>query len=166
LGQSRALGGRLFPVGSPSFEVFTFMGQFSRISPATILVVESEAIVRLELAAWLEDQGLFALTACNADEAMVVLDRHPNIEIMMTDIDMTGSMDGIRLARHVRDRWPPVEIIVASGWPRTGCADLPDGVLFVPKPINRDRLLIDLDCLVGHAALTRGALARSGGVGA
>ena len=142
-------------------EVYRLMGQFSRTSPATILVVESEAIVRLELAEWLQGEGLAALTAGNADEAIALLEAHAQIEIMMTDINMTGSMDGIRLARHVRDRWPPVKIIVVSGRARSNCVELPENVLFVPKPINRDGLLVDLGSLL--AQVTNGGSAFVGG---
>ena len=56
---------------------------------------------------------------------------------MMTDIRMTGQMDGIWLARHLHDRWPPIRIIVALARPRSGCAGLPENALFLPKPIHR-----------------------------
>jgi DNA-binding NtrC family response regulator len=125
------------------------MGQFHRASPATILVVESEDLVLLELADWLRDNGLVALTAHNADDAIALLESHPEIEIMMTDVNMPGSMDGIRLAHHVRDRWPPVKIVIASGRLHTQLDELPDGALFLPKPIERVGLSLCLARVLG-----------------
>src|SRR5580692_7223901 len=106
------------------------MAQFAPLNPSTILVVEDEAIIRLELVDWLCDMGLVVLEANNADEAIALLDTHPEIELLMTDILMPGSMDGARLAHHVRGRWPPVKIIVASGLVDTLLADLPKGSFF------------------------------------
>jgi|HubBroStandDraft_1064217.scaffolds.fasta_scaffold465908_1 CheY-like chemotaxis protein len=110
------------------------MAQFARLNPATILIVENEALVRLELADRLAGSGLIVLVACDADEAMVLLDAHPEIEVLFTDVSMPGSMDGIRLAHHVRGRWPPVKIIVASGMPGLESRRLPSGSLFLSKP--------------------------------
>lgn len=125
------------------------MGQFRRTSPATVLVVESEALVRLEFTDWLADEGFIALGAGNADEAVALLDAHPEIDVMMTDIAMSGSMDGARLAHHVRDRWPPVKIVVVSGLPQNHCAALPTDALFLPKPVHRNDLLTRLAGLLG-----------------
>jgi CheY-like chemotaxis protein len=81
----------------------------------TILVVEDEILVRMDIALSLEDHGFIVFEASNADEAIDFLDTHPEIKLMFTDIDMPGSMDGLKLAAAVRDRWPPVKIIVTSG---------------------------------------------------
>lgn len=101
---------------------------------ATILIVESEAIVRMELADRLADLGFTTLMAADADAAIVLLEAHPQIVLVMTDITMPGSMDGVRLAHHVRRRWPPVKIIVASGMAGTRRGDLPLGAEFLAKP--------------------------------
>jgi CheY-like chemotaxis protein len=116
------------------------MAQFARLIPATILVVENEALVRLELADRLARSGLIVLVASNADEAIVLLDAHPEIEVLFTDVKMPGSMDGVRLAHHVRGRWPPVKIIVASGMMDAGLRDLPPGSLFLGKPYAPEAL--------------------------
>jgi CheY-like chemotaxis protein len=116
------------------------MAQFARPTPATILVVENEALVRLEVADRLARSGLIVLIASNADEAIALLDGHPEIELLFTDVRMPGSMDGIRLAHHVRGRWPPVKIIVASGMIGADLDDLPDGSLFLSKPYAPESL--------------------------
>ena len=101
------------------------MAQSTPLNPATILVVENEAIVRLELVAQLTDLGLKVLVASDADEAIDLLDSHQEIELLLTDVTMPGSMDGVRLAHHVRKRWPPIKIVVTSGRPGTKLSDLP-----------------------------------------
>lgn len=53
---------------------------------------------------------------------------------MFTDIEMPGSIDGIKLAAYVAGRWPPVRIIVTSGRIEEDAVALPDGATFVPKP--------------------------------
>jgi len=103
-------------------------------SPTTVLIVEDEAILRLELTARLTDMGLTVLSADNADEAIAVLDAHREIKVMFTDIKMPGSMDGVRLAHHTRRRWPPIKIIVASGLAGLDLTTLPDDTIFLPKP--------------------------------
>ena len=127
------------------------MAQFARLKPVTILIVENEAIVLLEFAQWLTESGLIVLTAGDADEAIILLDTHPEIEVLMTDINMPGSMDGIRLAHHVRRRWPPLKIIVVSGMLQTELSDLPEGSVFLPKPIARPFLWRELSGLLNAA---------------
>ena len=116
------------------------MAQSARLSPPTVLIVENEALVRLELGHRLVEMGMTVLTASDADEAIALLDTHPEIEILLTDITMPGSMDGIRLAHHVRERWPPVKIIVTSGMVETELSDLPRDSVFLPKPYGPDTL--------------------------
>ena len=99
-----------------------------------MLIVESEALVRMELADRLADMGYTPLTAADADAAIELMEAHPEIALLMTDITMAGSMDGVRLAHHVRRRWPPVKIIVASGLAGIRGSDLPLNAEFLAKP--------------------------------
>jgi CheY-like chemotaxis protein len=107
---------------------------------AKVLVVENEAIIRMETAAELADMGLRVLVACNADEAIALLDAHQDIQVLLTDLTMPGSMDGVRLAHYVRDRWPPITIMATSGRPTRGNDDLPSGARFFPKPYSPSTL--------------------------
>lgn len=102
--------------------------------PTTVLIVEDEAILRLELTGRLTDMGLSVLSADNADAAIALLDAHREIKVMFTDIKMPGSMDGVRLAHHARRRWPPIKIIVTSGMIDTDLKTLPADSIFLPKP--------------------------------
>ncbi|WP_112240606.1 response regulator [Hyphomicrobiales bacterium] len=107
----------------------------------TVIVVEDEVIVRMDIAMSLQDEGFIVLEASNADEAIDLLDAHPEIRLMFTDIDMPGSMDGLKLAEAVRDRWPPVKIIIASGHRELRDDLLPIEGKFFSKPYDHARII-------------------------
>ena len=116
---------------------------------ATILIVENEGLVRRELVYGFREMGLLVLEAQDADEAIALLNEHPEVRLMVTDIRMSGSMDGVRLAHHVRKRWPPVKIIVASGWPETQPRDLPARSVLIAKPYEQETLWLAAAELLG-----------------
>jgi len=99
-----------------------------------ILVVEDEPLILLDVGDQLAEAGFRIYQAANADIAMQILSTHDDIRLMFTDIDMPGSMDGLKLAAAVRDRWPPVQIIVTSGARLVEITDMPDGSVFFSKP--------------------------------
>jgi two-component system, response regulator PdtaR len=82
--------------------------------------------------------GYRAIEASNADEAIAILEARKDIRIVFTDIEMPGSMDGLKLARAIRDRWPPIELILTSGYVDVPENDIPERGLFFSKPY-RDR---------------------------
>lgn len=104
----------------------------------SVLVVEDEALLRMGISDFLDDQGFRVLEASDAHEAIAMLSKHPEITVLFTDVDMPGGMDGLRLAAAVRDRWPPVKIIVTSGHRKAEAADMPEGAVFFSKPYNPD----------------------------
>lgn len=99
-----------------------------------VLVVEDEALVRLDVISQIEDEGFTVIEAADADAAIRILETNPDVTILFTDIDMPGSMDGLKLSAAVRDRWPPVKIVVTSGHRMVEITDLPDGSVFHAKP--------------------------------
>jgi two-component system, response regulator PdtaR len=101
-----------------------------------VLVVEDEALVRLSAREGIEAAGFKVYEAYNADEAIRILGANPDIELIFTDVDMPGSMDGVKLAHYVRTRWPPVKIIVTSGLSHISADQLPKGSLFLNKPYD------------------------------
>ena len=107
----------------------------------TVMVVEDETLVRLDIVVSLENEGFTVLEASNADDAIDILNNHPEIRLMFTDIDMPGSMDGLKLAAAVRDRWPPVKIIVASGHRQMTDELLPIEGKFFSKPYDHTRVI-------------------------
>jgi CheY-like chemotaxis protein len=101
-----------------------------------ILVVDDETIIRWGAVKMVEDAGFEVLEAANADEAIEILESRNDIRVVFTDIHMPGSMDGLKLANAVRDRWPPIEIVVTSGRERPTEEDLPERGRFLPKPYS------------------------------
>ena len=99
----------------------------------TVLVVEDEALLLYSIADELREHGFDVVEARNAAEAIRALEANPEIHLLFTDVDMPGTMDGLALAAAVRNRWPPVKIIVTSGKGRPAPSELPDGA-FIPKP--------------------------------
>lgn len=118
-------------------------------SAPIVLVVEDEAVLRMIAVDLVENAGFEAIEASNADEAVRILEARSDIRIVFTDIDMPGSMNGLKLATMVRDRWPPVEIIVTSGhfFPQAGA--LPDRSLFFPKPYDNEAVAAAMTRMIG-----------------
>jgi CheY-like chemotaxis protein len=109
---------------------------FRAMPQTVVLVVEDEVVLRLMAVAVVEGAGFEAIEASNADEAVRILEGRNDIRIVFTDIDMPGSMDGMKLAATVRDRWPPVEIILTSGHIAAQNVTLPERGVFFPKPYD------------------------------
>ncbi len=105
-----------------------------------VLVVEDEPLILMDIADQLTDRGFEVIEAANADEAIAILADNAKIEILFTDVDMPGSMDGVKLAAAVRDRWPPVHIIVASGHRAVRAAEIPANSRFFVKPYSTDEI--------------------------
>ncbi len=101
-----------------------------------VLVVEDEVLIRMNTVEIIKDAGFDVLEAANADEAIVLLEARLDIQVVFTDIDMPGSMNGIKLAQAVRGRWPPIKIIATSGHFKLKAGDLPDDGRFLPKPYS------------------------------
>ncbi|MBP0617782.1 response regulator [Jiella mangrovi] len=110
------------------------MAQSFDPSRYAVLIVEDDAIVRTEAVDLCEEAGFSTYEAKNADQAIRLLERHPEIRVLFTDVEMPGTMDGLKLAHAVRDRWPPVTIMVTSGRIKVGKDDMPENGLFFAKP--------------------------------
>jgi CheY-like chemotaxis protein len=103
---------------------------------AIVLIVEDELLVRENAADMLKLAGYVTLQARDAAEAIAILESRQDIRVVVTDVQMPGSMDGLRLAALIRNRWPPVELIVTSGQTQPKSGDLPDRASFLPKPYS------------------------------
>jgi CheY-like chemotaxis protein len=106
----------------------------ARAASRLVLVVEDEPLLRMDAVDMIREAGFDVLEASNADEAILLLETRLDIEVVFTDIDMPGSMNGIKLAHAVRNRWPPITIIATSGHFKVRDGDLPTDVRFLPKP--------------------------------
>lgn len=103
-----------------------------------VLVVEDGTLVNLVTSEELGHAGYDVISAFNADQAIDILGTRDDIDIVFTDIEMPGSRDGLKLAAAVRDRWPPIHIIITSGKPPQDL--LPPRVAFVAKPYRLARV--------------------------
>ena len=108
---------------------------------AVILVVEDDMLIRMDAAQMIAGGEFDVIEAANADEAIAILETRLDIAVIFTDIQMPGSMDGLKLAAAVRDRWPPIKIIATSAHATIDRDDLPDGGRFLPKPYSPAQIL-------------------------
>jgi two-component system, response regulator PdtaR len=117
--------------------------------PHAILIVEDDRFLKLYALDIVEEAGFVALDAGNADEAVAILESRSDIALLLTDINMPGSMDGLNLAHAVRKRWPPIRIIVVSGAVRPAECDLPTDSRFVGKPYRAEAMILEIRSLIG-----------------
>jgi CheY-like chemotaxis protein len=108
---------------------------------SVILTVEDESLLSVYLGEVLEDAGYRVIAAANADQAIAILEARNDVRIVITDINMPGSMDGLRLAVAVKDRWPPIKIIIATGKGAPRKDEMPRDSRFLLKPYSPDGVL-------------------------
>src|SRR5580698_2037470 len=106
-----------------------------------ILIVEDEALVRLSAVGMLEDAGFRMIEAVNSDEALELLAADSDVQLLFTDVNMPGTINGLALARQVHDRWPHIGIMVASANRVPQPADMPAGSRFEQKPYSIDEVV-------------------------
>jgi CheY-like chemotaxis protein len=100
-----------------------------------VLVVEDEPLVRIFVADFMDEAGFKVLEAADADEALTVLKARPDVQAIISDVEMPrGSINGFALARTVREQWPGIGIVITSGRERPGPEELPEEVAFLNKP--------------------------------
>lgn len=116
------------------------MGQYAQPRRQAVLVVEDEPFLRLMALDLVEDAGFEAVEARDADEAIAILEARKDITIVFTDVDMPGSMDGLKLAAAIRDQWPPIEIIITSGHVRLDDSNIPSRSVFFSKPYDHSEV--------------------------
>jgi len=89
-----------------------------------------------------ETAGFEALQASSADEAIRILEARRDIHLVFTDVEMPGTIDGVKLSHYIRDRWPPVKLIVTSGKTIVNESHLPMGARFFLKPYD-DSVIVE-----------------------
>src|SRR4030088_1567211 len=105
-----------------------------------VLIVEDAFFIPMCAVQIIQDAGFDVVEAPDADEAIAVLESRRDIRVVFTDIRMPGSMDGLKLAHAVRDRWPPIHILATSAFAVLE-GDLPAGSVFLPKPHSERRIV-------------------------
>ena len=106
-----------------------------------VLVVEDDFLIRMNAAQMIEEAGFSVVEAANSDEAIAILESRLDITVVFTDIQMPGSMDGLKLAAAIRGRWPPIKIIATSGLVDVRKDDLPHGGRFLTKPYSPAQII-------------------------
>ncbi|KFC69279.1 Response regulator receiver protein [Bosea sp. LC85] len=112
-----------------------------------VLVVDDEPIIRMYASLLVEEAGYLAIEASTADEALAILEQRDDVRILFTDVELPGSLDGLRLVELVREKWPPVELIVTSGHVQIDPQKLPERARFFRKPYSDGEILKTLKSL-------------------
>jgi CheY-like chemotaxis protein len=110
--------------------------EFAKLSEPIALVVDDEPLILMDTADMISDEGYAVVEAKSADEAYEFLDRHSSLQLLFTDVQMPGNLDGFDLARVVADRWPHICIVIASGAAVPRAGDVPGNATFISKPLS------------------------------
>jgi len=103
-----------------------------------VLLVEDEPLLRAVTSERLRDEGLRVVEAPAAAHAIALLEQHPEIDVLFTDVHMPGAIDGVALASVARELHPHLVVILTSGkWIRSD-DDVPEGAVFLAKPYSID----------------------------
>lgn len=137
------------------------------INTQTLLVVDDEVLVRLAICAYLRECAFRVIEAANADEALIVL-QEPDlkIDIVLSDVEMPGSMDGFGLAHWIRDHKPAIPIILVGSPPAAvdAAADLCESGPMLAKPYDQQILLDQIRRTLGEGqAIPKGSAAPTEG---
>ena len=111
-------------------------------------------MLRMRAVDIVEDAGFFAIEAVNADEALAILESRSDIDLLFTDIQMPGSMDGLKLAHAVHERWPSIKIILASGKLTPTDAEKPIHSRFFGKPLEVKQMIAEMQEMIGQGSLS------------
>lgn len=111
------------------------------------LVVDDEPLIRMDTADLISAAGSYAVEASTADEAFAFLERYSSLQLLFTDVQTGGHLDGYELARKVAERWPNIEVVIASGARRPKEGDLAGNASFIQKPFSVETVL---DALKAH----------------
>ena len=123
------------------------------VSKPIVLVVEDEMVLRMRAVDIVEDAGFVPVEAVSADEAIQILESRDDISLLFTDIQMPGSMDGLKLAHATHARWPHIKIILVSGQTAVTDADKPNDSRFFQKPFEIQQMILELQEMIGEGTL-------------
>jgi two-component sensor histidine kinase len=121
-----------------------------------VLVVEDEMLLRMRAVDIVEDAGFTPIEAANADEALAILESRSDVDLLFTDIQMPGSMDGLKLAYAVHERWPSIKIILVSGKLTPTNSERPTDSRFFGKPLEVKQMIAEMQEMIGQGALKIG----------
>ncbi|MCE6076813.1 response regulator [Agrobacterium vitis] len=110
--------------------------EFAKLVEPIALVVDDEPLILMNTSDMISDEGFAVVEATTADQAYAFLDKHSSLQLLFTDVQMPGELDGFGLARVVAERWPHICVVIASGAAVPGPDDIPDNATFITKPFT------------------------------
>jgi len=113
-------------------------------SSTVVLVVEDNHLILMSALDLVATAGYESVGAESADEAIAILEARSDVKLVFTDIEMPGTIDGAKLAHYIRNRWPPIHLIVASGKEIKDESQLPTGSTFFAKPYDNDTIVAEM----------------------
>ena len=127
---------------------FAFAAPFESamsLSDAVVLVVEDNPLILMSALDLVTTAGFKGVGAASADEAIGILEARADIRLVFTDVEMPGTIDGLKLAHYIRERWPPIHLIVASGRSILEESQLPAGSRFFSKPYDDNTIVEEMN---------------------
>jgi CheY-like chemotaxis protein len=117
--------------------------------PKTVLIAEDELLVRIVAVEIFADAGFDVIEADHAEKALETLkSRAADIDLLFTDINMPGRLDGLDLARHVNEAWPDIALLITSGRRPPLTTQMPEGSRFLAKPYASDQVVAQVQTLL------------------
>lgn len=117
----------------------------------SVLVVEDEFLLLSMTCDHLRAEGFLVVEAAAARDALTLLEQHPDLAVLFTDVNMPGDLNGLDLAIEVRRTRPHLHVIITSGlWARAG-EPVPEGAIFVEKPYSVEAVSALMKSLVATA---------------
>lgn len=117
------------------------MGQSQPITRLPVLIIEDEPVLRIEVIDMVERAGFEAVESTSVEDAIHTLEERLDIRIVYIDLDMPRGVKGIEIAAAIRDRWPPIDIILTAANFAKADLDLPARAEFYSKPIQHPEIV-------------------------
>lgn len=120
---------------------------------ARVLLVEDEGLIRMMTAEYLEDEGFTVVEACDGDEAVRLLEKNKPFDVLFTDVQMPGALDGLAVATHIRTRYPALPVLVVSGYAaqlKDRLSILGPPLVFIAKPYDMEEIVAALKGLTAE----------------
>ncbi|WP_119303375.1 response regulator [Dongia deserti] len=122
-----------------------------RRASETVLIVEDEVFLRSSVSDYLRSCGLHVIEAANALEAIRVLKSGTDIDVIFSDVQMPGSIDGVTLAQWISREHPGIKVILTSGLAARAWSGVSDRHQIVPKPYDHCDLALRIRMLLSQS---------------
>jgi DNA-binding NtrC family response regulator len=115
--------------------------EFDDLKRPIAVVVDDEPFILMDTSDIISDAGYSIVEATTADEAYGFLNEHSSVQLVFTDVQTPGAIDGFELERIVASRWPDICVVVVSGAAVPVPGDLPENAEFIAKPFSAETVL-------------------------